>query len=192
MTRVKAEMIAQGTAIERLKADNQRTKRQLAESEQRSLNEKQTLARHLESIEADMMEREAAFAQMQKERQNVNDAQNESTEDEVISVLREDLSKATSELKRSQGQVNVLQHEQKELIKRLALSQESILERDKAIDSLEKSVVEIESQLKQTQLEFTTRLEEIERLEHDRTVLQVQFLLVMDGGSVTVIVMKYV
>lgn len=192
MTRVKAEMIAQGTAIERLKADNQRTKRQLAESEQRSLNEKQTLARHLESIEADMMEREAAFAQMQKERQNVNDAQNESTEDEVISVLREDLSKATSELKRSQGQVNVLQHEQKELIKRLALSQESILERDKAIDSLEKSVVEIESQLKQTQLEFTTRLEEIERLEHDRTVLQVQFLLVMDGGSVTVIVMKHV
>jgi len=185
-------MIAQGTAIERLKADNQRTKRQLAESEQRSLNEKQTLARHLESIEADMMEREAAFAQMQKERQNVNDAQNESTEDEVISVLREDLSKATSELKRSQGQVNVLQHEQKELIKRLALSQESILERDKAIDSLEKSVVEIESQLKQTQLEFTTRLEEIERLEHDRTVLQVQFLLVMDGGSVTVIVMKHV
>lgn len=182
MTRVKAEMISQGTAIERLKAENQRTKRQLAESEQRSLNEKQTLARHLESIEADMMEREAAFAQMQKDRQNVSDAQNDSTEGEVVNILREDLSKATSDLKRSQGQVTVLQHEQKELIKRLALSQESILERDKAVDSLEKSIVELESQLKQTQLEFTTRKEEIERLEHDRTVLQVWLEFIVCNG----------
>lgn len=171
---MKSEMIAQGTAIERLKAETQRTKRLLTDSEQKSLNDKQVLARHLESIEADMMEREAVFAQMQRDRQNASDGKGEGADSETVATLREDLGKATNDFKRSSGQVSLLHQEQAELLKRLTLSQESILERDKTIDSLERSAVDSDSQKKQLQLEISTFRDEIGRLEHDRTVLQVK------------------
>lgn len=176
VTRVKGEMIAQGTSIERLKAEMLRTKRMLADSEQKSLNDKQVLARHLESIEADMMEREAVFAQMQRDRQSATDLlKSENTVDsETVATLQEDLSKAMSNFKRSSGQMALLHQEQAELVKRLALSQESILERDKTIESLERNAVDSDSQKKQLQLEISTLKDEIGGLEHDRTVLQVK------------------
>lgn len=174
MTRVKGEMIAQGTAIERLKAETLRTKRLLTDSEQKSLSDKQVLARHLESIEADMMEREALFAQMQRDRQSASDLNSENVDSETVATLREDLNKAANDFKRSSGQVTLLNQEQAELVKRLALSQESILERDKAIESLERNAVDSDSQKKQLQLEISTFKDEIGRLEHDRTVLQVK------------------
>ena len=67
VTRVKSEMIAQSTSIERHRAESSRAKRVIAEIEQRALSEKQVLARHLETIEADMMEREAAYAQLKRD-----------------------------------------------------------------------------------------------------------------------------
>ena len=68
---LKAETITQSTLIERLKADNLRIKQQVTDGQQRTLQEKALLARHLEAIEADMMEREAAFAQMQNQRESM-------------------------------------------------------------------------------------------------------------------------
>lgn len=174
VTRVKGEMIAQGTSIERLKAEMLRTKRMLADSEQKSLNDKQVLARHLESIEADMMEREAVFAQMQRDRQSASDLKSENVDSETVATLQEDLNKAMSDFKRSSGQMAALHQEQAELVKRLALSQESILERDKTIESLERNAVDSDSQKKQLQLEISAFKDEIGGLEHDRTVLQME------------------
>lgn len=50
--------------VEKLRFENEQVRQQLLESQQRAMQDKEALARHLETIEADIMEREAAFEQV--------------------------------------------------------------------------------------------------------------------------------
>lgn len=177
VTGVKSEMILQGTFIEKLKADNARIKQQLTETQQRAIHEKEMLARHLEAIEADMMEREATFVQIQRERETMEHAlqNHEPGGGERVPVeVAEDLRKAKSELRRKGAQVGVLEHEQAELLKRLTLSQESILERDRDFEILERKYVDMEVQFKQAQLDMESKEQEISRIRESKSAIEVE------------------
>jgi len=62
--------------VERLKLESGRLRQQLRESQERALRDKEQLARHLEAIQQDMMEREAAFQEIQRERLMIEDTFN--------------------------------------------------------------------------------------------------------------------
>lgn len=66
----------QGSIVERLKLESARLRQQLRESQERALRDKEQLARHLETIQQDMMEREAAFQEIQRERLMIEDTFN--------------------------------------------------------------------------------------------------------------------
>ena len=62
--------------VARLRTESERLRRQLSEVQQRALRDKETLARHLETIQGDMLEREAAFMEVQRERNMLEDTFN--------------------------------------------------------------------------------------------------------------------
>ena len=71
VTSLKGEVLAAGALVERLRTDGVRSKQQLAATQRTMLQEKELLARHLEAIEADMLERDAAFTQLQREKEAI-------------------------------------------------------------------------------------------------------------------------
>ena len=178
LSRIQSESITSVTLIERLKADNVRIKHAMNEQQQRALQEKEMLARHLEAIEGDMMERESAYTQIQQERESIEAAMKVEEErlrkSEVDASVTEDLKKLKNELRRKQAQVNVLEHEQSELVKRLTLAQESILERDRTIDSLNQKQVEVDVGFRQALSELLSRDEDILKLKNERNSLQIE------------------
>ena len=178
ISRIQSEKITSLTLVERLKADNVRIKQSLAEQQQKALQEKELLARHLEAIESDMMEREAAFSQMQQEQVAMESAMKQEEErlrqTENDTSSSEDLKKLQNELRRKQAQVNVLEHEQSQLVKRLTLAQESLLERDRTIDGLDQKYVDVELSYKNVQKELDLRDEEVLRMKNEKNALEIE------------------
>ena len=62
----------------------------------------------------------------------------------AIGELQEELTRMKHELRRKTAHISVLEHEQSELSKRVTLAQESILERDKSLDALDRKCVDSE------------------------------------------------
>ena len=177
VTTVKGEVIAHTTHVERLRADNVRVKQQLSDMQKRLIQDKQMLARHLEAIEADMMEREATFMQIRCERDSVEQVLQSQMAMSGSAVALDDvveqLNKSQAELKRRLAQIAILEHEHSELVKRLALSQESILERDRSIENLDATSVDAEIRVKQIRLELTSKDEELLETREERNGLEV-------------------
>ena len=63
----------------------------------------------------------------------------------------------------------VLEHEQSELVKRLTLAQESILERDKTIEALEKKYIDVEVLAQKQQRELQANADEVRNTERKDT-----------------------
>ena len=97
------------------------------------------MAQHLEAIEADMLEREAAFAQAQRERDALQEALRSRGHNPTValqSVADGDVSGETltneldvrrlqNDVRRKQAHIAVLEHEQAELMKRWPVSFDS-------------------------------------------------------------------
>jgi hypothetical protein len=169
----KKETIAASVSAERLRAENARMKRNLAEVEQRVLAEKRKLAHHLEEIEHDMMEREAAFAAQLKQA-------TELTEDRSPAVYaasdggQEEMEMLKNELKRFKELAEGMRHENVDLSRRLALSQQCVVERDDTIKQLESDREAAEVRAESAEHDAALRAETIRQLESERAELQTQ------------------
>ncbi len=71
------------------------------------------------------------------------------------------MKKASNDLRRKQAAVAMLEHEQSDLVRRLTLAQESILERDTAIESLEKKYIDVEVTCQKQQRQLHTKDDEV-------------------------------
>lgn len=159
LTQLQAQTVSQGMIVERLKMESARLRQQLRESQERALREKEQLARHLETIQNDMMEREAAFQEIQRERLMIEDTFNtqvSTVEEEksrissllqLTSDLESQLERAHANSKKKQEQVFSLENEQMDLMKKLALAQEVLVEKEKLLEEVNQKVIEVESQL---------------------------------------------
>ena len=168
----RAETITSNVASERLRAENARIKRNLAEVEQRVLTEKQTLARHLEEIEADMVAREAALAVQLRHVNEASDAPTlgtSSSQDE-----NEELSCLKAELERNGEWMETLHRENVELSRRLALSQQCVFDRDETVKSLERDRETAELRAEAAEQDVALRSADVQRLESERSELQLQ------------------
>ena len=177
LTKMQGQSIAQSTLIEKLKADNIRMRQHQTDLQQKALLDKELLAKQLESIEADILQRESMFVELQKEKDSL-ELELHSRPEHTASLsdlenTADDIRKLTNETKRKDAQINVMEREQKELVKRLTLSQESILERDKALDNLEKRYVEVETQLSKIQAEMLSKEEDQLALQEERNMMEV-------------------
>ena len=192
ITQALANQTKQAVTIEDLKSDNSRLKRQLGEQNRKTLKDKEQIAKYLEAIQADMMEREAAFEQIQRDRthaeemleQRVNVVEEEKLQMNSLMTntnnLESDLQTAKNELHRRSAQVAMLEHEQGEVIKRLSLSQEGLTQRDKTIDSLQTQLIELESKLREDHDEMDVRGADILKLKEERATLEVSLTAALE------------
>lgn len=121
--------------IELLKTETSQIRQQLNETRQQSLLEKEQIAKHLETIEADILAREAAFAEIQREKSAVHDAvlaQMNETEMEKHKVanlvasaveLERQLEATQKELADKKNKLFEVEAEKKALLKDLTLAQ---------------------------------------------------------------------
>ncbi|CAH1801348.1 unnamed protein product [Owenia fusiformis] len=183
ITSVQVTSVSQSNQIERLKTENSELQQELAEVQQKAISEKEALARHLEAIEADMMEREAGFKEMQYNQVVSEQAlkrkmlamEEERTKlshvNERILELEHDLQKAKNELRQKEATIGVFEREQAELMKRLTLSSENITQREHSLDSLEQRTIDFEMKIKTLQKDLNIRDEEVMILKQEKSTI---------------------
>lgn len=171
-------------SIELLKTENSQMKQQLNETRQQSLLEKEQIAKHLETIEADILAREATFAEIQREKLAVHDAvlaQMNEVEMEKHKVanlvasaveLERQLEATQKELADKKNRLFEVEAEKKELVKDLTLAQESLSSKERELESAEIKNKDIEARLNEKKSRSENQDDELARLRADKTSLE--------------------
>ncbi|XP_060605796.1 golgin subfamily A member 3-like isoform X2 [Ruditapes philippinarum] len=185
LTVLQAQAVSQSSIIDRLKSENTKLRQQFTDIQNKALKEKEMLAKHLETIESDMMDREAAFQEIQRERSFLEDTFNtkiQTAEDEKSRInllmqmtndLENQLDKAHNDLKKKQNQINQLETENIELMKKLSLSQETVSEKETIVEDLKHSLIELDARLKAFQNSMVDKDTEILRLKEEKAKTEI-------------------
>ncbi|XP_071945190.1 uncharacterized protein [Antedon mediterranea] len=183
-TEAQNQLVLQGASMETLKTENARIRQQLSETQQKALNEKEQIAKHLETIEADMLAREAAFMDLQKEKVAVQQAvatkmdqiQEEKHKLSHIFIstqdLEQQLERAQRDLSTKQVAMSALEEQKRELIRKFTLTQEAVNTRDHELDTLQQQFDALEKRLKTSQTDQATQGDELHKLKVEKLALQ--------------------
>ncbi|WAR03772.1 GOGA3-like protein [Mya arenaria] len=185
LTLLQAQASSQSSIIERLKMENAKLRQQFTDIQNKALKEKEILAKHLEAIESDMMDREAAFQEIQRERSFLEDAFSskiQTAEDEknrisllmqMINDLENQLDKAHGDLKKKQNQIVQLENENIEILKKLSLSQEVVVEKETIVEELKQKLIEVEARLKAFQNSIVDKDSELMKLREEKAKTEI-------------------
>ncbi|XP_076452821.1 uncharacterized protein LOC143288332 [Babylonia areolata] len=185
LTQLQAQTVSQGSIVERLKLESGRLRQQLRESQERALREKEQLARHLEAIQHDMMEREAAFQEIQRERLMIEDTFNtqvttaEEEKNRLSSLLQlttdleGQVEQAQAHSRKRQEQVLALETQRMDLLKRAALLQEGLQEKEHLLEEAQQKLIEVESQVEAFRSTLAARDTELARLREDKASTEI-------------------
>lgn len=192
LTTLQGQALSQGEIIERMKTESNKLRHQMKEIQQKALRDKEQLARQLERIEKDMMDREVAFQEVQRERtllEGTFDSKLQSVEDEreryqslvrITNDLESRLDKAHGDLQKKQSQIILLENEQIELNKQLALSQEMVIEKDQVVEELQQKLLSVEAELKQFQKRVSQMDSEIWKLKEEKAATEISLQSAME------------
>ncbi|CAL1536149.1 unnamed protein product [Lymnaea stagnalis] len=185
LTILQGQTVTHGTIVERLKTESARLRHQLVETQQRALRDKELLARHLEGIQADMMEREAAFLEIQRERKLYEDTFNyqvTTAEEEKSRLtmlqqathdLEAQLDRAHSEAKKRHDQLLTMENGQMDVMKRLAVAEETLGEKESALVDMEQKLIQMESQLQAVMSDLTKKDNEMLSLKEEKASTEI-------------------
>ncbi|XP_072770396.1 golgin subfamily A member 3-like isoform X1 [Nerophis lumbriciformis] len=185
MANMQAGKMTQNGVLEHLKLENVTLSHQLSETQHRSIKEKERIAVHLQSIEADMMTQEAAYKQIQDAKIMVEDDLQhklDEFEDErerliklanTASNLEMELEQMKLNLSQKDVQLHSLQKEHLELMRQLTTTQENLHTKEQSINQLEARYLELEGQLAELQAESNIKDDNIQYLQNEKIVLEV-------------------
>uniref|UniRef100_A0ABM5F2X5 Golgin subfamily A member 3 isoform X1 n=1 Tax=Pogona vitticeps TaxID=103695 RepID=A0ABM5F2X5_9SAUR len=185
MANIQAGQMTQVGLLEHLKLENVTLSHQLTETQHRSIKEKERIATQLQNIEADMLDQEAAFLQIQEAKTMVEeDLQRklEEFEDEKeqlqkmassSAALEQELEKVKLTLHQRDLQIEALQQEQLDLMKQLTSTQETLETREESLSSLQARYDELEARLAELQGEAASKDDTIRYLQNEKIVLEV-------------------
>ncbi|XP_070618796.1 golgin subfamily A member 3 isoform X2 [Erythrolamprus reginae] len=193
MANIKAGQMTQFGVLEHLKLENVTLSHQLTETQHRSIKEKERIAAQLQNIEADMLDQEAAFLQIQEAKSMVEDdlqRKLEEFEDEKEQLqkmadsaasLEEELEKVKLTLQQRDIQVETLQQEQLDLMKQLTITQETLQTRDQTVEDLQLRYDELEARWAELQGEAASKDDSICYLQNEKIVLEVALQVAKSG-----------
>ncbi|KAJ6656517.1 hypothetical protein lerEdw1_003642 [Lerista edwardsae] len=193
MANMQAGQMTQVGLLEHLKLENVTLSHQLTETQHRSIKEKERIATQLQTIEADMLDQEAAFLQIQEAKTMVEeDLQRklEEFEDEKeqlqkmadsAATLEQELEQVKLTLHQRDLQIEALQHEQLELMKQLTTAQETLQTREQSLGDLQTRYDELEARLAELQGEATSKDDTIQYLQNEKIVLEVALQVAKAG-----------
>uniref|UniRef100_A0A8C9WDD8 Golgin A3 n=1 Tax=Scleropages formosus TaxID=113540 RepID=A0A8C9WDD8_SCLFO len=185
MANMQAGKMTQVGVLEHLKLENVTLSHQLTETQQRSIKEKERIAAQLQSIEADMLDQEAAFRQIRDAKSMVeDDLQHKLEEFEEERERLQKLANSASSLERELEQVRLtlsqkdlqleaLQQEHLDLMRQLTSAQENLQTKEQSLNQLEVRYLELEAQLAEVQTDASAKEDTIQYLQNEKIVLEV-------------------
>ncbi|XP_008564398.1 PREDICTED: golgin subfamily A member 3 isoform X2 [Galeopterus variegatus] len=185
MAHIQVGQMTQAGLLEHLKLENVSLSHQLTETQHRSIKEKERIAMQLQSIEADMLDQEAAFVQIQEAKTMVEeDLQRrlEAFEDEreqlqkmadSAAALEQQLEQVKLTLHQRDQQLEALQQEHLDLMKQLTVAHETVQTREQSLEDLQTHYDELQARLEELQGEATSREDAIRFLQNEKIVLEV-------------------
>uniref|UniRef100_A0A8C3WFN8 Golgin A3 n=1 Tax=Catagonus wagneri TaxID=51154 RepID=A0A8C3WFN8_9CETA len=185
MAHIQVGQMTQAGLLEHLKLENVSLSHQLTETQQRSIKEKERIAAQLQGIEADMLDQEAAFVQIQEAKTMVEeDLQRrlEEFEDEKeqlqkmvasVATLEQQLEQVKLTLHQRDQQLEALQQEHLDLLKQFTSTQETLQAREQTLGDLRVRCDELQAQLDELQGEAASRDDTIRVLQNEKIVLEV-------------------
>ncbi|KFP39959.1 Golgin subfamily A member 3 [Chlamydotis macqueenii] len=185
MANIQAGQMTQAGMLEHLKLENVTLSQQLTETQHRSIKEKERIAAQLQNIEADMLDQEAAFMQIQEAKTMVEeDLQRklEEFEDEKeqlqkmadsAATLEQELEQIKLTLHQRDLQLESLQQEHLDLMKQFTLTQETLHTKEQSLDDLQTQYDELKARLEEFQNDATSKDDVIQYLQNEKIVLEV-------------------
>ncbi|XP_026540732.1 golgin subfamily A member 3 [Notechis scutatus] len=193
MANIKAGQMTQVGLLEHLKLENVTLSHQLTETQHRSIKEKERIAAQLQNIEADMLDQEAAFLQIQEAKGMVEDDLQRKLEEfeeekeqlqkmaDSAAALEQELEKVKLTLQQRDVQVETLQQEQLDLMRQLTSTQETLQTRDQTVGELQVRYDELEARLAELQGEAASKDDSIRYLQNEKIVLEVALQVAKAG-----------
>uniref|UniRef100_A0A8C0K818 Golgin A3 n=1 Tax=Canis lupus dingo TaxID=286419 RepID=A0A8C0K818_CANLU len=193
MAHIQVGQMTQAGLLEHLKLENVSLSHQLTETQHRSIKEKERIAVQLQGIEADMLDQEAAFMQIQEAKTMVEqDLQRrlEEFEDEkeqlqkmaALAVsLEQQLEQVNLTLQQRDQQLEVLQQEHLDLLRQLTSTQETLQTREQSFGDLQVHYDELHARLEELQGEAASRDDTIRFLQNEKIVLEVALQAARSG-----------
>ncbi|KAM3825861.1 golgin subfamily A member 3 isoform 2-T2 [Vipera latastei] len=193
MANVKAGQMTQVGLLEHLKLENVTLSHQLTETQHRSIKEKERIAAQLQNIEADMLDQEAAFLQIQEAKSMVEDDLQRKLEEfeeekeqlqkmaDSAAGLEQELEKVKLTLQQRDLQVETLQQEQLDLMKQLTSAQETLQTQDQSLGELQMRYDELEATWAELQGEAASKDDAIRYLQNEKIVLEVALQVAKTG-----------
>ncbi|ETE63184.1 Golgin subfamily A member 3 [Ophiophagus hannah] len=188
-----AGQMTQVGLLEHLKLENVTLSHQLTETQHRSIKEKERIAAQLQNIEADMLDQEAAFLQIQEAKSMVEDDLQRKLEEfeeekeqlqkmaDSAAALEQELEKVKLTLQQRDLQVETLQQEQLDLMRQLTSTQETLQTRDQTVGELQVRYDELEARLAELQGEAASKDDSIRYLQNEKIVLEVALQVAKAG-----------
>ncbi|XP_073646949.1 golgin subfamily A member 3 isoform X4 [Tursiops truncatus] len=185
MAHIQIGQMSQAGLLEHLKLENVSLSHQLTETQQRSIKEKERIAAQLQGIEADMLDQEAAFVQIQEAKTMVEEdlqrrleefeeeKQQLQTTAASAAALEQQLEQVKLTLHQRDQQLEALQQEHLDLLKQFTSTQETLQSREQALGDLQLHHDELQARLDELRGEAAARDDAIRFLQNEKIVLEV-------------------
>ncbi|KAM4054055.1 golgin subfamily A member 3 isoform 1-T1 [Anomaloglossus baeobatrachus] len=185
MANIQAGQMSQAGVLEHLKIENVTLSHQLTETQHRTIKEKERIAAQLQTIEADMLDQEAAFHQIQEAKHMVEeDLQRKLDEFEMekeqlqkladsASALDQEVEQLKLNLNQKDLQLEALQQEHLEILRQLTLTQETLHTKHQSLNDLQMRYDELEARLVELQSDLSSKDDSVQYLQNQKIVLEV-------------------
>ncbi|XP_049721276.1 golgin subfamily A member 3 isoform X1 [Elephas maximus indicus] len=185
MAHIQVGQMTQAGLLEHLKLENVSLSHQLTETQHRSIKEKERIAIQLQSIEADMLDQEAAFVQIQEAKTMVEEDLQRKLEEfegekeqlqkmaDSAACLEQKLEQIKLTLHQRDQQLEALQQEHLGLMRQLTAAQEALQAREQSLGDLQTHHEELQARLEELQGEAATKDDTIHFLQNEKIVLEV-------------------
>ncbi|XP_025774423.1 golgin subfamily A member 3 [Puma concolor] len=195
MAHIQVGQMTQAGLLEHLKLENVSLSHQLTETQHRSIKEKERIAIQLQGIEADMLDQEAAFAQIQEAKTMVEeDLQRRLEEFEgekeqlqkvaaAAASLEQQLEQMKLALQQRDQQLEALRQEHLDLLKQLTCAQEELQARERTLGDVQVRYDELQARLEELQEEAASRDDAIRSLQNEKIVLEVALQAARSSGE---------
>ncbi|KAM9622732.1 golgin subfamily A member 3 isoform 1-T2 [Trichechus inunguis] len=185
MAHIQVGQMTQAGLLEHLKLENVSLSHQLTETQHRSIKEKERIAIQLQSIEADMLDQEAAFVQIQEAKTMVEEDLQRKLEEfegekeqlqkmaDSAACLEQKLEQVKLTLNQRDQQLEALQEEHLGLMRQLTATQEALQAREQSFGDLQTHHEELQARLEELQGEASASDDTIRFLQNEKIVLEV-------------------
>ncbi|KAM4808117.1 golgin subfamily A member 3 [Rhinophrynus dorsalis] len=185
MANIQVGQMTQAGVLEHLKIENVTLSHQLTETQHRSIKEKERIAAQLQNIEADMLDQEAAFHQIQEAKSMVEEDLQRKLEEfeeekeqlqklaDSATALEREIEQVKLNLHQRDLQLEALQQEHLEILKQLSLTQETLHTKDQSLSNLQMRYDELEARLLELESDTSAKDDTIQYLQNQKIVLEV-------------------